>query len=100
MDGGNPALQQLLFFALLIAGLYFLAIRPQRARAKALAQVRAQLTVGTRVMTAGGMHGTVAQLDDDDTVVLELAPGVPVRFASAAVVRILEPAPGTEGPAA
>jgi preprotein translocase subunit YajC len=100
MDGGNPALQQLLFFALLIAGLYFLAIRPQRARAKALAQVRAGLTVGTRVMTAGGMHGTVAQLDDDDTVVLELAPGVPVRFATGAVVRILEPAPGTEGPAA
>jgi preprotein translocase subunit YajC len=100
MDGGNPALQQLLFFALLIAGLYFLAIRPQRARAKALAQVRAGLAVGTRVMTAGGMHGTVAQLDDDDTVVLELAPGVPVRFATGAVVRILEPPPGTEGPAA
>ena len=112
MDGGSETLQQLLFFALLFAGLYFLAIRPQRNRAKALAQVRAGLAVGARVMTAGGIHGTVAEIDGD-TVVLELAPGVPVRFASAAIVSILEPAepaeptdptdpdgPAADGPAA
>lgn len=86
----NAALQQLLFFALLIVGFYLLAIRPQRARARALAQVRAELTEGSRVITTAGIHATVLAVEDDE-VVLEIAPGVPVRFASAAVVRVLTP---------
>ena len=92
MDGAGPVIQNLLFFGLLLGGLYFLAIRPQRVRARELAKVRAGLVSGTQVMTAGGMHGTVVQVDDK-TVVIELAPGVPVTFASQAVVRILEPEP-------
>ena len=96
MDDGSQLLQQALFFGLLLVGLYLLTIRPQRARAKALAQVRAALQVGSRVMTTAGIHGTVAALaeaDDAgtaDTVLLEVAPGVRVRFATAAVVRILD----------
>ena len=101
MNGGTAALQQLLFFALLIAGLYFLAIRPQRKRAQALAEVRAGLTVGARVMTAGGLHGTVVALEGD-TVLIEIAPGVPVRFTTNAVLQLLEEAapPGEPPPAA
>ncbi len=88
----NP--QDLAFFAVLALGLYLLLIRPQRARAKAVAEVRAGLAVGARVMTSAGIHGTVVDLDGDDgTLLLEISPGVPVRFASAAVVRIIEPAP-------
>ncbi len=99
MDGGSAALQQLLFFALLLFGLYFLAIRPQRKRAQAMAEVRAGLSVGTRVMTAGGMHGTVTALEGD-TVLIEIAPGVPVRFTTNAVLRLLDPAdPPADPPA-
>lgn len=86
----SPALQQLLFFALLIVGFYLLAIRPQRARARALAQVRANLRTGTRVITTAGIHATVVAVEGDE-VVLEVAPGVAVRFLSAAVVRVLTP---------
>ena len=100
-DGGQ-VLQQVVFFALLLFGLYLLAIRPQRARAKALAEVRAGLQVGSRVMTTAGIHGTVVALGagagaETDTVLVEIAPGVPVRFASAAVVRILRPESGPDG---
>ncbi len=87
MDGA--ALQQLLFFALLVFGLYVLTIRPQRARARALAQVRAALEPGLRVMTTAGIHATVVAVQDG-VVVLEVAPGVEVRFADAAVVRLLD----------
>ena len=87
MDGA--ALQQLLFFALLVFGLYVLTIRPQRARAKALAQVRAELAPGRRVMTTAGIHATVVAVEDG-VAVLEIAPGVHVRFADAAVVRLLD----------
>ena len=85
----SAVLQQVLFFGLLVLGLYLLAIRPQRARARALAQVRSSLTTGSRVMTTAGIHATV-QAVEDDVVVLEVAPGVHVRFASAAVVRVLD----------
>ena len=85
-------LQDAAFFAVLALGIYVLMIRPQRNRAKALAEVRSGLAVGSRVMTTAGIHATVLEVPEDrDTVLLEVAPGVPVRFASAAVVRILEP---------
>jgi preprotein translocase subunit YajC len=89
-DGAGPVLSNLLFFGLLLVGLYVLAIRPQRARARELAKVKASLAPGTRVMTAGGLHGTVVEVAEK-TVVIDVAPGVPVTFASQAVVRVLEP---------
>ena len=96
MDGGSQALQQIAFFALLLLGLYLLAIRPQRARARALAAIRSKLAVGGQVMTTAGIHATVVEVGGPgETVLLEVAPGVHVRFASAAVVRILEDADGT-----
>jgi preprotein translocase subunit YajC len=86
--------QDLAFFAVLALGLWLLLIRPQRARAKAVAQVRSALAVGARVMTTAGIHGTVLDVDEDDgTLLLEISPGVPVRFAVAAVARVVEPAP-------
>jgi preprotein translocase subunit YajC len=102
-NDGSQVLQQVLFFALLLFGLYLLAIRPQRARAKALAEVRSGLQVGSRVMTTAGIHGTVSALGGSDgaaadTVLLEVAPGVQIRFATAAVVRILDPQTGPDTP--
>ena len=90
--GGAQATQQLLFFALLVFGLYVLAIRPQRARARALAEVRASLAPGRRVVTTAGIHATVRSVEPGE-VVLEIAPGVLVRFADGAVIRVLD-APG------
>ena len=96
----GQALQQVLFFALLVFGLYVLAIRPQRARARAQAEVRASLAPGRRVMTSAGIHATVRSLEDG-IAVLEIAPGVHVRFADAAVVRVLDaPDDPGSGPAA
>ncbi len=92
----SQAGQQAVFFLLLLVGMYLLLIRPQRARARALAEVRSSLTPGTQVMTTAGLHATVAEIDGD-TVLLEIAPGVRARFASAAVIRVLEPATAPAG---
>ncbi len=89
-ESGSAVLQQVAFFALLLLGFYLLAIRPQRTRAKALAEVRAALAPGSRVITTAGIHASVLETGEE-TVLLEIAPGVPVRFATAAVVRIVEP---------
>ena len=86
----NEVLQQLLFFGLLVFGLYLLLIRPQRARARAQAQVQEAVVPGARVVTTAGIHATVVAKEEGDMLVLEIAPGVHVRFVSAAVVRILD----------
>ena len=80
--------QDLVFFVFAGLAFWFLLIRPQRARAKALQEVREALDVGTRVMTTAGLHATVAAVEGD-TVLLEIAPGVQARFAASAVVRVL-----------
>jgi preprotein translocase subunit YajC len=92
--------QDLVFFVLAGLAAWLLLIRPQRARAKALQEVRAALAVGSTVMTTAGLHAKVAAVEDE-TVLLEIAPGVQARFASGAVVRVLdtaEPAVPEQGP--
>jgi preprotein translocase subunit YajC len=87
----NAAAEQLLFFVLLGLAAWFLLVRPQKRRAQALQQVREALDVGASVITTAGLHATVAAVEDD-TVLLEIAPGVQARFAKQAVVRVLAPA--------
>jgi preprotein translocase subunit YajC len=95
---GSQAGQQLLFLAVVVLGFLLLVIRPQRARARALREVRASLAVGTPVMTTAGLYATVTEVQDE-VVVLEIAPGVRARFATGAVVRVVEPR-AAEGPGA
>jgi preprotein translocase subunit YajC len=83
------SLVSLAFPALVVLGFYFLLVRPQRARLRAVQAFQTDLTVGTRVITTAGIHGTVAGLDDA-TADLEVAPGVVVTFARAALVRPAE----------
>jgi preprotein translocase subunit YajC len=97
-EAGSSPLSSLLFFAVLLVGTYLLLIRPQRARARQLAQVRASLTVGARVLTSAGLIATVSEVADDDTLLLEIAPGVHARFAGPAVLSVLEPAGGAAEP--
>ena len=57
-----------------------------RARQKAQKQLLAELGVGDRIMTAGGIFGTVSSMDaDSGRVIVELAPGVRVEMLRAAV---------------
>ena len=92
----------LVFFVFAGLAAWFLLIRPQRARAQALQDVREALAEGRRVITTAGLHATVASVDDD-TVLLEIAPGVQARFERGAVVRVLpdtasETAPESDTP--
>ena len=72
------------FLLLLVGGFYLLAIRPQKARIRAVQQTQATLAPGQQVMTTSGLYGTVTSVDDQD-LHLEVAPGVVLRFARGAV---------------
>ena len=82
------AASDLVFVAFAVLAGWFLLVRPQRARARALQEVREALSPGARVMTTAGLHATVVAIEGD-TVLLEIAPGVHARFAAGAVVRVL-----------
>jgi preprotein translocase subunit YajC len=84
----------LLFIAIAVV---FLLVLPMRQRNRAMQraqQLQAALVPGTEVMTTSGLYGTVAYVGDD-TVDLEVSPGITVRWAKAAIAEI-KTAPATE----
>ena len=65
----------LIQLALILLIFYFFLIRPQQKKIKAHADMVEALKVGDRVLTNGGVYGTVAKLNGIE-VSLEIAPGV------------------------
>jgi preprotein translocase YajC subunit len=92
----SGSLNILLIIVVLFGVLYFVMIRPQRNRQrKAQEQARA-VAPGSRVRTTAGMYATVVDVDGDD-VILEVAPGVEVRYIKRAIMQVL---PNDEEPPA
>lgn len=84
-------------FPFLLIGLafYFLIIRPQRKRQSEQQALLRRVSPGDEVVTIGGFHGTIVDLDED-TMDLEIAPGVVVTMARNAISKTMtEPAPMT-----
>lgn len=78
----------LLPIVLIGAVFYFLLIRPQQRRAKAAREMTSSTEVGDEVVTIGGLFGVVREMDDD-SVLLEVAPGTELRFLKSAIARKL-----------
>jgi len=78
----------LIIIVVLFGLLYFVTIRPQRARQRAAQQTQRDIQPGMRVRTTAGMYATVAAVEDQE-VVLEVAPGVNVRFLRRAIMDVI-----------
>ncbi len=89
---GGSSLMPLLMIVLLFGVMYFMMIRPQQKRRREAQQMQSTLGAGDEVVTIGGLHGTVIEADDD-TVLLEVAPGVHIRYARPAVARVTSSGP-------
>ncbi|MFC4306188.1 preprotein translocase subunit YajC [Cohnella boryungensis] len=70
-SGGGNLLYTLAPFILMFAIFYFLLIRPQQKKQKQRGSMLNALKKGDKVVTIGGMHGTIAEISDD-TVVLKV----------------------------
>lgn len=75
----------LLMFVLMWA----LIIRPAQKRQKTTAKMQADLQRGDRVVTVGGLHGTVDALDDT-TIYLTVADGTRMQFERQAIARVVD----------
>ncbi len=65
----------------MFAILYFFMIRPQQKKQKEIQKFRNSLTVGSKVITAGGIYGTVKDLNNGENYIsLEIAKGVTIQI--------------------
>jgi preprotein translocase subunit YajC len=87
--GGNYTLFMLM--GLMLVAMYFMMIRPQQRRRREAEAMQSSIGPGDQVLTIGGLYGTVTAIDDD-TVTLEVAPGVTNRYARGAIGRVVNSA--------
>ncbi len=89
--GQNPTdslISTLIMFALIIGIFYFMILRPQQKRQKERQKMLDQVKKGDKVVTAGGLHGTVAGIDEK-TILLQVADNVKMKFDRSAVSVVL-----------
>jgi preprotein translocase subunit YajC len=73
-----------------LGGLMYFSMKKQKRVAAATKQMHDSLVPGARVMTTSGLHGTVTAIADD-TIELEIAPGLRTTWVRAAVREIIVP---------
>lgn len=84
-EGAQPSLLvQLVPFALIFAVFYFLIFAPMRKKQKTHAEMLSKLRAGDRVVTSGGIHGTVVGISDH-VVQLRIADQVKIEVSRSAI---------------
>lgn len=78
---------QLIVLVVMIAVFYFLLIRPQQKRAKERNTMISALKKGDHVVTIGGMHGTISDMDDE-TVTLRVSETTRIKFERSAIASV------------
>jgi len=86
-QGQQSLVPTLIVWALLLVMFYVLLIRPQQQQQKRRKEMLSKLRKGDRVVTVGGLHATITDVQDD-VLTLELAPNVRVRADRAAVASV------------
>lgn len=90
-SGGSPEgslVSTLVMFALIIGIFYFLILRPQQKRQKERQKLLEAVKKGDKVITAAGLHGTIAGLDEK-TVLLQVSDNVKMKFERSAIASII-----------
>jgi preprotein translocase subunit YajC len=66
---------------------WLLLVRPAQRRQREVRALQAELSVGDKVITQGGIFGTISTVDDDRLGV-QVADGVVITFARPAIVAV------------
>lgn len=90
---GGGIFSTFIMFAAIIAIFYFMILRPQQKKQKQHQQMIESLKKGDKVILSGGLHGTVAGLEDK-TVLVQVADNVKMKFERGSVASVLREAEG------
>jgi preprotein translocase subunit YajC len=74
-----------IIFLVVVLGLLAFSARARRRQAAVQADRAERIAVGNEVMTTSGLYGTVVARNEDETVMMSIAPGVEVKWATAAL---------------
>jgi len=86
--------EQLLVLILLFGVLWFVLIRPQRARVRAQQQQLSSVEPGDEILTVGGIYGIVVEIEpqeDGGDLVVEIAEGIHVRVSPKGLAMVVKP---------
>lgn len=81
---GGIQWQSFIFFGAIIVVFYFFMIRPQQKKAKEQKKFTEEIKRGDYVVTIGGAHGHIAELEGD-TFIMEVEKGGRIRFNKSAI---------------
>ena len=83
LDAAQPqggGMSFIIMMVVIFAIMWFFMIRPQQKKQKEIQNFRNSITVGSSVVTAGGLYGTVKAIEDaDNTLIIEIARDVKVK---------------------
>lgn len=80
---------QVMPFVLMFGVLYLLLIRPQQKKVSEHKKLLSELRRGDKVVTSGGIIGTISKLEGEDIAIVEIATDVKVRIAKTAIASVL-----------
>jgi len=97
-DGAGSTMNLILPLLMMLPVFYFFLIRPQQQRAKQQKQMLEALRRGDKVVTSGGIIGTIAKVISDTEVAVDIAENVRVRVMRSTISQVLaKPEPVGKG---
>ena len=88
-QGGGGMISTLIMFGAIFAIFYFMIIRPQQKKAKDHQKLLETLEKGDKVLLSGGMHGTIAGIEDK-TVLVDVGNNMKIKFERTAIAAVLK----------
>jgi len=88
-SGGSGFLIQIAPLVLIFAVFYFLLIRPQQKKMKEHRAMVDALTKGDKVITAGGLMGTIDKIIDDRIALVEISENVKVKVVRSTITEVV-----------
>lgn len=78
-----------IYILIFIGLIYVFGVRPQKRRRAELERIMSSLAPGNEVVTVSGIYGTVTEVEDGETILLEVAEDTDIRIAKAAIARVI-----------
>lgn len=89
VDTGLQGMNMMMWMVFAFALIYFMSIRPQAKKQKELVARISALKTGDRVVTTGGIYGTVSNVKDGSTLILKIADNVKIEIDKSAIANVV-----------